>query len=215
MPRRGLPVDGIHLTIDGRAANAVLPAASGTLDAAGDVSAVFLRQEEPEAVFTAVLQTAPPSGRAGVSAYAGTRHHHDLTVTPVDGDRLGTLRRRVGDLEQVSQARLAGAGPTRLRVRSTTTHYRFEAGDVADDPAHGADACCLGEAEMTTWSAETAEEFCGGAVRALLGAHRRPLSERGPRVGAHGRRRVGPSAWGEGMSRVCFLLHVRVDRVAE
>lgn len=158
---RGLPLPGIRLTTDGQVAAAALPAASGTLDAAGDVSAVFLRQEEPNSVFTAVLETPPASGRAGVSVYAGPRHHHDLTVTPIEGDRLITLRLRVGELEQVSQARLAGTRPTRLRVSSTPLHYRFEAGDVADDPAHQRESLCLGQAEMTTLSAETADEFCG------------------------------------------------------
>lgn len=158
---RGLPLDGIRLTTDGRAAAAALPAASGTLDAAGDVSAVFLRQEEPETLFTAVLEAAPLSGRAGVSAYAGTRHHHDLTVTPVDGDRLVTLRLRVGELEQVTQARLAGDGPTRLQVRATPSHYRFAASDGADELAPAADLLVIGQAEMTTLSAETADEFSG------------------------------------------------------
>lgn len=127
---------------------------------------MFLRQEEGETVFTAVLETPPLSGRAGISAYAGTRHHHDLTVALVDGDRLVTLRLRVGDLEQVCEARLAGGGPTRLRVRSTPSHYRFEASDGVQDAARGEDALCLGQAEMTTLSAETAEEFCG--VRLVL-----------------------------------------------
>ena len=90
--------------------------------------------------------------------------------------RLGlvTLRLRVGELEQVSQARLAGAGPNRLRVLATPSHYRFEAGDVADDPAHQMDPLCLGQAEMTTLSAETADEFCG--VRFVLFAERAEAS---------------------------------------
>lgn len=48
-----------------------------------------------------------------------------------------------------------------LGTRREPTHYRFAASHGTKEPAPAADLLVIGQAEMTTLSAETADEFCG------------------------------------------------------
>ena len=124
---RGFPLDGITIESSPSGANIELPTSSETLDGPGRCSAVFLRQLEDEASFTATLREIPRGGnRAGITVYVAPDHHFDCVVERGAHGPVVTLRRRVADLERADFVTVPD-GPVTLQVSCNGEEYRFEA----------------------------------------------------------------------------------------
>lgn len=157
---RGEPAPELRLLAAGDGWDVHLPGLVTTLDDEGQVSAAFLRQEEPRASFGASLESAPAApGLAGVTVYATPSHHYELVVSHVASDRHVTLRRRVDDIESCSTVLLPGAGPVRLEVSADTHRYTFTVSDRAGDQSPA--PVRVGTGGVRGVSAEAAEDFSG------------------------------------------------------
>ncbi|MGY1815677.1 family 43 glycosylhydrolase [Blastococcus sp. SYSU D00820] len=138
---RHFPVAG--LTVDAAVGRVQLPVTPARLDDEGAVSAVFLRQTEHSATFTATIDRLPPATAAGVTAYTGSEHHYDLAVTSDDRGRRVTLRRRAADLVAETAVALPGDGPVTLTIACDGAEYRFGATTAAGTVGVGSGAARL------------------------------------------------------------------------
>lgn len=124
---RGFPLDGIVFERQALQASVVLPPSNATLDAPGRCSAVFLRQLEYDASFSATISQVPRGGnRAGITVYASPDHHFDCFVERGAHGPVVTLRRCVADLER-SDFITVPDGPVTLEVVCDGSEYRFDA----------------------------------------------------------------------------------------
>jgi alpha-N-arabinofuranosidase len=62
---------------------------------------------------------------AGLTAYMIHRHHYEIAITCLNGQRRVIVRRRIGSLQAVVAQQALGPGPVILRVRATKDKYQF------------------------------------------------------------------------------------------
>lgn len=124
---RGFPFEGIATEQSQWGLAITLPPSRHTLDEPGRCNAVFLRQLEYQASFSATVPEVPRGGnRAGITAYASADHHFDCFVERGAHGPVVTLRRRVADLER-SDFVTVPDGPVTLEVVCDGSDYRFDA----------------------------------------------------------------------------------------
>ena len=96
----------------------------------GEPSALLLRQEEFETVFSAVLRTDETlTGKAGITAFYNSDYHADLFLERNDSSLAITFRRRIHDLEAVvCRKTIAERESVHLEIRTDREWYYFLAG---------------------------------------------------------------------------------------
>ena len=143
---RHFPVEGLRIDDGGRIE---LPVTPRTLDEHGEVSAVFLRQQEHDAAFRATVDVLPDGASAGITAYTGPEHHYDLVLARADGERRAILYRRAADLITVEAVSLSAEEPVGLAVETDGRSYRFTARTSADTVTVGAGAARLLDPDLS------------------------------------------------------------------
>ncbi len=103
-----------------RAGSLTLHGNAATLDYGPGVAFLGRRQQHFKCDVATELDFAPdhPGQEAGLTVWMNARHHAALRLSRVDGQRVLSVRRRVGTLATVIGQRPAPAGPIRLIARA-------------------------------------------------------------------------------------------------
>lgn len=92
---------------------------------------------------------------AGLTAFMNERHHYEIAVTRLEGERCVVVRRRIGSLSAIVAREKIGAGPVTLEIEAEREMYTFPYAPEGREPrplAHG---------ETRYLSSEVARGFTG------------------------------------------------------
>ena len=97
------------------------------LDDGSPVIFVGRRQQHFACDVAASLDFAPigDGEEAGLTVWMNPRHHYDLFVTRLDGQRCIAARQRIGDLVAIVARESIGDGSLTLTIRADSQHYTF------------------------------------------------------------------------------------------
>jgi alpha-N-arabinofuranosidase len=129
-----------------------------TLDAQDSPTFVGRRQQHMNCRATAYLdfQAGAEGEEAGLAALMNNRHHYEVAVVRLDGERQVIVRRRIGDLQTVVATRaVPEVVPVRLQIEATPHLYTFAAG------IEGGEMHALATGETRYLSTEVAGGFTG------------------------------------------------------
>ncbi|MGK7395876.1 MAG: glycoside hydrolase family 43 protein [Candidatus Cyclobacteriaceae bacterium M3_2C_046] len=97
------------------------------LDEIGSPTFIGKRQQHFnfEAITLLDFEPERPNEEAGLTAYMNENHHYKMYVTHSDSGRVLRLKYKVGEMDHLAKSVKIPAGPLRLKIEGTPTHYRF------------------------------------------------------------------------------------------
>jgi alpha-N-arabinofuranosidase len=134
-----------------------LMGSASTLSDEGSVAFVGRRQQHFIFTVRAVLDFEPSRDgeEAGLVARMNERHHYEIGVACVAGQRRVLVRLRVGDIERVDTVAVPDTGGLVLQVAADETRYRFSWSSPGGAPVE------ISSAETRYLSSEVAGGFTG------------------------------------------------------
>ncbi len=133
-----------------------LTGSSATLDDIELTAFVGRRQQHFQCCVTTCLDYQPDSdGEAGLTVFMNERHHYEIFVKRIDGNRQIVVRRRIGSLVAIVGQEPIGAGVVMLRIDADLESYRFSYSVGIEEPRQ------LASGETRYLSTEVAGGFTG------------------------------------------------------
>jgi xylan 1,4-beta-xylosidase len=150
------PVDA-NWSLDERPGYLRLSGTGVTLDDVDSPAFMGRRQQHVNCYAAAVLDFDPQHAgdEAGLTALMNERHHYEIAVTLIDGQRTVIVRQRTGSLKAVVAQQPIDPGPVTLRISADRDRYTFSYALMDGQSA------ALASGETRYLSKEVADGFTG------------------------------------------------------
>jgi alpha-N-arabinofuranosidase len=98
-----------------------------SLDHVGSPAWIGRRQQHFDCQVTALLDFDPKRDgeETGLTVWMNERHHYEIAVTRLEGERCVIVRRRIGSLSASVARERIGAGPVTLEIKADRDAYTF------------------------------------------------------------------------------------------